>query len=244
MSVQLGSGGKVLLGPGGKVATDPACCCGSGATGACCDNENNCTIKTHADCTAAGGYYRGDGTNCSPNLCDVCSIIIPSTVTFSGVTIGCCVNYGGSSSNIVPCFGGGICISINAGFALHFNGSPPPSAYVRGAAYGDPSEGVAGSFDYFSNETCTGTPDSSQGTYQWSIWVDCNTGFDPHNYPDFALGWFVLAFDIASSALFFAQGIANPTVPFSNQLICGTNDPALAGFPFFSASHGGTAVLS
>ncbi len=216
--------------------------CGTPLTGACCAADDTCTDGlTESECNDDGGHYQGNGSACFTDPCDICNIIIPSTVTFAGVTIGCCINYGGSSSLIVPCFGGGTCSTINTGFALHPNGSPPPT-YGHGVLFGDASDGVAGSYDFFTNEDCSGSPDASQGSYQWTIWVECNRG----DYPGFALGWFVVAFDIASNALFFADGIADPTIPFANLLTCGVPNATLASeFPsLFPASTGGTAVLS
>ena len=43
--------------------------CGIGVTGACCAADGSCSMKTAADCSAAGGAYYGGGTSCSPNPC-------------------------------------------------------------------------------------------------------------------------------------------------------------------------------
>jgi hypothetical protein len=40
-------------------------------SGACCDAAGTCTIRTQAECAAAGGLYVGDGTLCIPNPCDL-----------------------------------------------------------------------------------------------------------------------------------------------------------------------------
>lgn len=57
----------------GVVATDVACCCATGATGACCVGDS-CSIQSHDDCLANGGIYAGDGTNCGDIDCtDLCS---------------------------------------------------------------------------------------------------------------------------------------------------------------------------
>jgi len=43
-------------------------------TGACCDTEGNCAVKTEAQCVEDGGTYQGDGTPCDPNPCPDCSV--------------------------------------------------------------------------------------------------------------------------------------------------------------------------
>ncbi|QQS08695.1 MAG: multicopper oxidase family protein [Phycisphaerales bacterium] len=39
------------------------------ATGACCFPDGSCQVNTQVGCSSAGGFYNGDNTNCSPNLC-------------------------------------------------------------------------------------------------------------------------------------------------------------------------------
>ncbi len=43
-------------------------------TGACCDDEGNCTITTEEECT---GIFQGIGTTCDPNPCQGCCCGIP-----------------------------------------------------------------------------------------------------------------------------------------------------------------------
>jgi hypothetical protein len=38
-------------------------------SGACCLSGGVCEVKTQADCTAAAGTYKGDGSPCDPNPC-------------------------------------------------------------------------------------------------------------------------------------------------------------------------------
>lgn len=38
-------------------------------TGACCDDEGNCTIQTETHCNSLGRDYQGDSVPCSPNPC-------------------------------------------------------------------------------------------------------------------------------------------------------------------------------
>ncbi len=38
-------------------------------TGACCIGDGTCTVETLGDCSALGGTYQGDGTDCTPNSC-------------------------------------------------------------------------------------------------------------------------------------------------------------------------------
>ena len=40
-----------------------------GVTGACCQGDGGCLLKTEQDCRAGGGTYQGDGTDCDPNEC-------------------------------------------------------------------------------------------------------------------------------------------------------------------------------
>ena len=40
-------------------------------TGACCLGDGNCSEVTEAECTSLGGTYRGDDTDCIPDLCPV-----------------------------------------------------------------------------------------------------------------------------------------------------------------------------
>ena len=45
------------------------CCEGDEpVVGACCLDDGSCVIRTSAECTALGGEYQGDGTECTPNL--------------------------------------------------------------------------------------------------------------------------------------------------------------------------------
>jgi hypothetical protein len=79
-------------------------------TGACCLPGQDCQIKTQAECAAAGGEYRGEGTTCSPNPCPAalgacctadgnCHFVSPTQCTaLSGVYHG-----NGSSCTPSPC---------------------------------------------------------------------------------------------------------------------------------------------
>ena len=49
-----------------RVTVTPVNC--AAAQGACCVN-GNCALGTAADCAAANGIYRGDGTTCSATIC-------------------------------------------------------------------------------------------------------------------------------------------------------------------------------
>ncbi len=74
--------GKPLM-VGGKVALSDDCCCNPPVTGGCCLPEDcSCVIRTHAQCNALGGRYRGDFTGCVPNQC--CP-----TITLKCEQIGC-----------------------------------------------------------------------------------------------------------------------------------------------------------
>jgi hypothetical protein len=53
--------------------------CPQPATGACCIGED-CFVRTEAECTAAGGEYKGDDVSCDPNPC----IPIPTIETTWG----------------------------------------------------------------------------------------------------------------------------------------------------------------
>jgi len=58
--------------PGATITIDAATSFGQIPTvdpvGACCVGAD-CSIATEADCVAAGGFYWGDGTNCTPTSC-------------------------------------------------------------------------------------------------------------------------------------------------------------------------------
>lgn len=41
-----------------------------GGTGACCMPDGTCVEATEADCTAAGGAYQGEGTDCATTQCE------------------------------------------------------------------------------------------------------------------------------------------------------------------------------
>ncbi len=44
-------------------------------TGACCGAGAVCTIASEPECSAAGGLYQGDGTDCDPNPCPLPTLI-------------------------------------------------------------------------------------------------------------------------------------------------------------------------
>jgi hypothetical protein len=73
-------------------AGDPQMCL-TGATGACCGAQGNCGIVTAAGCAAAGGTYRGDGTDCSEPckepLGEPCSTGDDCTSTFCADGVCC-----------------------------------------------------------------------------------------------------------------------------------------------------------
>ena len=41
------------------------------ASGACCDEDGNCSVAEDADCVAGGGVYQGNGTTCDTVICPV-----------------------------------------------------------------------------------------------------------------------------------------------------------------------------
>lgn len=41
-----------------------------GAVGACCMPDHSCQVLSSSACEAAGGVYQGDGTQCTPGLCN------------------------------------------------------------------------------------------------------------------------------------------------------------------------------
>ncbi len=75
-------------------------CLGGGEpTGACCDDEGICTLKTEAECIAAGGTWKGAETVCDPNpciggSCGGCSENTPAEigVVISGMQAGWCAS--------------------------------------------------------------------------------------------------------------------------------------------------------
>lgn len=60
-------------------------------TGACCAEDNSCTVGTEADCV---GVYQGDNTVCDPNPCLTCPPDETTIfATISGISFDCgCVN--------------------------------------------------------------------------------------------------------------------------------------------------------
>ncbi len=85
---------------------------GGGQTGACCDEENNCTITTESDCE---GTFQGVGTACDPNPCltgaccilGACSILSSDDcATASGYYFG-----DGTDCDPDPCADIGCCLT-------------------------------------------------------------------------------------------------------------------------------------
>jgi hypothetical protein len=81
------NGGATGVGPpsGGGYATE-ADCLNACKEGACCEGTT-CSIKPACQCQGAGKVFKGVGTVCSPNPCDLCdvtSISIGTTGTASG----------------------------------------------------------------------------------------------------------------------------------------------------------------
>jgi hypothetical protein len=54
--------------PGAGCPADPSTLC-QRFTGACCSGAACDDTKCEAECIAGGGVYRGDGTDCTPNIC-------------------------------------------------------------------------------------------------------------------------------------------------------------------------------
>ena len=54
--------------PGAACPIDPSALC-QRITGACCTGTSCDDTKCEAECIAGGGVYRGDGTDCTPNIC-------------------------------------------------------------------------------------------------------------------------------------------------------------------------------
>jgi len=51
----------------------PTCCDPLLTVGACCLNDDSCTMRSEENCAAIGGNYLGDGTSCIPdNPCTCC----------------------------------------------------------------------------------------------------------------------------------------------------------------------------
>ena len=87
------------LWPTARFMSRRKCCCGGEPTGACCDDEGICTLKTEAECIAAGGTWKGAETVCDPNpciggSCGGCSENTPAEigVVISGMQAGWCAS--------------------------------------------------------------------------------------------------------------------------------------------------------
>lgn len=81
-----------------------------GLTGACCVG-NVCSIKTAAECDAAGGIYQGNDTECNPSPC--------------GTAIGCCPANEGIPE--VPGLALGILVSPGTGIPFQMSGNTTTS---------------------------------------------------------------------------------------------------------------------
>jgi len=57
---------KIVVGTAGA---DPSCVCNSGPLGACCATDGSCSNLTQAACAAAGGTWKGAGTDCATTVC-------------------------------------------------------------------------------------------------------------------------------------------------------------------------------
>ena len=76
----------------------------TGGSGACCSDDGSCLELSPANCSAQGGSYQGNGTDCVPNVCPqpgacclpdgVCADLLDSDCqtqggTFQGVGTDC-----------------------------------------------------------------------------------------------------------------------------------------------------------
>ncbi len=184
-------------------------------TGACCkDSGTTCEDDlTEAECQDAGGVFQTIGTLCANVKC--CNSFIPTSITFSGTTIDCCITGSGISFYY---FG-----MLSGTFPL----TPSGSSYI----YGGISAVATGSL--FFTDDCSGDPDSTGDDLPWGIVVGCSDGTD-----GFPAGWHIFA--SGAFGYFAAYGIVNPLSAASNEAPCNGVDSQ--GNPCVGA--GGTAFLS
>lgn len=166
-------------------------------TGACCLN-GSCVVTTHALCTAEGGTYQGDGTNCSPNPCGCCDTLT-ITLSFSGIGFCGCVNLGDGSSESVTdntdC--GNV---INTSFVL--NNTLPGTWFTSFTTC--PLSPLLNTF-YPSTTDCTGTAGAD---YRFQIGATCTGGV-----------WTVAVVDNrAGTYIFYATGASTTLL---NSTSCG-----------------------
>ncbi len=215
--------------------------------GACCDNANNCTQTTEADCT---GYWEV-GT-CSPNPCNICSLLFPTSITLSGINMNCsCIEaFTGcdcdwvTSSTTLPCpppgFIGGECCgppTVGADGTYVLGAVPPFSdcASLGGLSAGGIHQCITNQI-LWNDGSCSDVGLFVQPFTDVDICVGCATSFDVL-YPGSPLGYYILIENI-----FWADGIADPFSPVANMSSCGAPQPWLGGLNSYGS--GGTATLS
>jgi hypothetical protein len=187
-------------------------------------------VRTHDDCTAVGGTYHDDGSPCSDfngPLCLCFEFAASVSITFSGVTIpGCCLPFEGLAFAYVDCSFDGC---INGTYVASDFASLPP--YV-----------VYSSFDSrltehnYDNEGCTGESTEDDSITAPNIAVGCTES-----------GWFIEAWANTGRPIFAAHGVSDPTMPFVNELICGSPPSTSVAFPdpsLAAIGEGGTAFIS
>ncbi len=194
---------------------DPVPCPPPPFTGACCSADGTTCADglTEGECSDSGGIFQTVGTVCADVKC--CDSFTPTSITFSGTTIDCCITGSGFSFYY---FG-----TLSGTFTL----TPSGSNYI----YGGISAVATGSL--FFTDDCSGDPDSTGDDLPWGIVVGCSDGTD-----GFPVGWHIFA--SGAYGYFAAYGIVNPLSPASNEAPCNGVDSQ--GNPCVGA--GGTAFLS
>lgn len=196
--------------------------------GACCEGLK-CTIRTHDDCTAVGGTYHDDGSTCSDFNGPTClcfEFAASITVVFSGVTIpGCCV---GSEFVYIDCNVDGC---INSTYVATDFVSFSPYIFYGGVDFRTEQH------DYATSGVCFSGDFDTVGIRAPSIVIGCTES-----------GWFIEAWATDTGhPIFAAHGVSDPTMPFVNELICGSAPATSVAFPdptSLAIGEGGTATIS
>ena len=162
------TGGSIYVAYNGGGGGDPS--------GACCV-ANKCSVRTAADCAAAGGDYLGDGTNCTDDPCGgggeptgACCVDTDCSVETEVVCslLGGQYLGDGTNCNGEPCGGGGGGDGDTCGTAVNASVGTNPfdTSSATDSGYGEPDD-----------SQCAGTYLDWQGSPDyWMRWNAPGTG--------------------------------------------------------------------
>ncbi len=102
--------------------------------GACCLPNGNCELRSEAECINANGFYWGNGTSCTPGICNGACCLPDGTCSQLSQS-QCAANSGSFKGVSVACTAGlcrGACCLPNGGCA---NSQSPNECAAAGGAY-------------------------------------------------------------------------------------------------------------